>query len=303
MLAGDGLGDRPQVLGRVPPGGLDFAQTFGPLHPGQGVPCVYRGPRDFWRASWTPEGAGTLHLFVRGDRVGARAFGPGALWLLDRARGAASLLDRPERFAPRDPRFLRLRGGVRGLRLGRTASVLDTLLPTILGQRVKVVEARRSWIRLVRAFDARAPGPAPLWMPPEPRRVLRTPSWMFAAHGVDRTRAGTFVAVCRHAARLLSVDGRELVDLLRRIRGIGPWTLAHVRLSHLGDPDAVVVGDYNLPHAVGRFFTGAPRSSDEEMLRHLEPYAGQRARAVRWIKASGVKRVRFGPRTPLRLAP
>jgi 3-methyladenine DNA glycosylase/8-oxoguanine DNA glycosylase len=79
--------------------------------------------------------------------------------------------------------------------------------------------------------------------------------------------------------------------------------VGHVRLRYLGDPDALILGDYNLPHVVGRFFTGAARSTDAEMLEHLEPFRGQRARAVRWIKTSGIERARFGPRTPLRLTP
>lgn len=295
--------ERPRTLGAVPAEGLDFGLTFGSLHGGGSDPCVHLSSRDYWRASWTPNGPGTLHIFRRGRSIGARAFGPGAAWLLERAVGVSSLLDRPELFEPQDSRLRRLRSRVQGLRLGRSATVLDTLLPTILGQRVKVVEARRSWRRLIRAYGASAPGPAPLALPPEPQRVVDAPSWVFAEHGVDRSRSRTFVTACRHAGRLLQADPVELLRLLDCLPGIGPWTQSHVRQKHLGDADAVVVGDHNLPHAVGRFFSGRPRSSDEEMLNWLEPFRGQRARAVRWIGSSGVRRQRFGPKTPLRLTP
>ena len=50
-------------------------------------------------------------------------------------------------------------------------------------------------------------------------------------------------------------------------------------LLAFGDPDAVIVGDFWFPHLVANALTGQRRSSDEEMLEHLAPYVGQRARA------------------------
>ena len=51
-----------------------------------------------------------------------------------------------------------------------------------------------------------------------------------------------------------------------------------VALVALGDSDAVPVGDYHLPHAIGYALEGTPRSSDERMLELLDPYRGQRTR-------------------------
>ena len=41
---------------------------------------------------------------------------------------------------------------------------------------------------------------------------------------------------------------------------------------------------------------GRPEAGDEEMLELLEPYRGQRWRALRLIEASGVGAPRYGPR-------
>ncbi len=60
-------------------------------------------------------------------------------------------------------------------------------------------------------------------------------------------------------------------------------------------PDAVSVGDYHLPGIVGHALAGNRDADDTEMLRLLEPYAGQRHRAARLILLSG--------RTPPRRAP
>jgi 3-methyladenine DNA glycosylase/8-oxoguanine DNA glycosylase len=68
----------------------------------------------------------------------------------------------------------------------------------------------------------------------------------------------------------------------------------------IGDPDAVPVGDYHLPHTVGFALEGTPRSTDERMLELLEPYSGQRGRVIRLIMLAGITAPKFGPRKPLR---
>jgi len=68
----------------------------------------------------------------------------------------------------------------------------------------------------------------------------------------------------------------------------------------LGDPDAVQVGDYHIPHAVGYALEGTVRSTDERMLELLEPYRGHRARVIRLIVVAGIAAPRFGPKLPLR---
>ena len=81
---------------------------------------------------------------------------------------------------------------------------------------------------------------------------------------------------------------------------MGHWTAAEVALVALGDPDAVSVGDYHLPHVVSWALAGEARGSDERMLELLEPYRGHRGRVIRLLTLAGVTAPRFGPRMPLR---
>ena len=83
---------------------------------------------------------------------------------------------------------------------------------------------------------------------------------------------------------------------LRLLPGIGQWTVGSVMATAFGDPDAIAVGDYHLKNAVVHALTGRVRGSDEEMLELLEPYAGQRGRAVRLLLALGQRPPKFGPR-------
>jgi 3-methyladenine DNA glycosylase/8-oxoguanine DNA glycosylase len=82
--------------------------------------------------------------------------------------------------------------------------------------------------------------------------------------------------------------------------GIGPWTAAEVAVRALGDPDAVSVGDFNLPNLVAFALAGEVRGSDARMLELLEPYRGQRARVIRLLELSGLRAPRFGPRLSVR---
>jgi 3-methyladenine DNA glycosylase/8-oxoguanine DNA glycosylase len=95
----------------------------------------------------------------------------------------------------------------------------------------------------------------------------------------------------------------DLPSARRRLEafpGVGPWTAAKVAQVALGDPDAVQVGDYHLPHTIAYALEGRVRSTDERMLELLEPYRGHRARVIRLIGVAGIVAPRFGPRMPLR---
>ena len=55
---------------------------------------------------------------------------------------------------------------------------------------------------------------------------------------------------------------------MQLLPGIGVWTAAETMQRAFGDPDAVSVGDYNLPKAVGWALAG-PRVDDDGMLALL----------------------------------
>ena len=64
-------------------------------------------------------------------------------------------------------------------------------------------------------------------------------------------------------------------------------------LLTFGDADAVSVGDYNLPGAVGWALAGRV-VDDAGMLELLAPYAGHRYRAARLVELSGLRPPRRG---------
>jgi len=284
-------------------------QTTRPLDLFSTLAAIEFGPSltiqnaDVWRATRTPEGPATVHLQRVAETIEVEAWGPGATWAAAKAPSLCGEEDDATGFQPRHRVIADLHRRNPGLRLPRTTAVFEALVPAVLEQKVTTVEAKAGYRALVAALGEPAPGPVRLTLPPSSQVLARTPYWAFHRFGVERRRAVVIIEAARSANRLEEITNMDLPSAYRRLDafpGVGPWTAAKVALVALGDPDAVPVGDYHLPHTVGYALEGTPRSSDERMLELLDPYRGHRARVIRLLMVSGIGAPRFGPRRPLR---
>ncbi|MEX0742936.1 MAG: DNA-3-methyladenine glycosylase 2 family protein, partial [Actinomycetota bacterium] len=109
--------------------------------------------------------------------------------------------------------------------------------------------------------------------------------------------------VCARAAWLDAAIDLPVAEAEQRIgmlHGIGPWTVAEVARTALGDADAVSVGDFHMPNIVAWALAGEPRGTDERMLELLEPYRPHRGRVQRLLEVSGIRAPAFGPRMEVR---
>jgi len=280
---------------------IDIHITLAPLRRGPGDPTMRMG-REIWRATNTAGGPAAIRVVPLADGLEVAAWGPGADDALDRALAITGLEDDPTAFQPRDPLLTRLHALRRGLRLARSGAVMEMLVPAILEQKVTGTEAWRAWRALVLRYGESAPGPAGeagMRLAPLPAVLARLPYDAFHPLGVERRRADVIRRVCALAPALEAAGqgGSEaLTARLLAIPGIGPWTAAEVATRALGDPDAVSMGDFHLPNLVSWALAREPRGTDERMLELLEPYRGQRARAVRLLELSGTRARRYGPR-------
>ncbi|KJK43213.1 MULTISPECIES: DNA-3-methyladenine glycosylase family protein [unclassified Streptomyces] len=288
----------------TPDGPVDLGLTLGPLRRGPGDPTFRTTPDgSVWRATRTPEGPATLRVSRTGrtgTEIGAEAWGAGAAWLLDRLPALLGAGDDPAVFVPRHRLVHASHRSRPGLRLTRTGLVLESLIPTVLEQKVTADEAYRAWRRLVRQYGEPAPGPhgQDLYVMPDPRTWALIPSWDWHRAGVDAKRSDTIVRAVRVANRLEEAAAMDLPEAARRLEavpGIGPWTSAETLQRSNGHPDAVTTGDLHLPGIIGYALAGDRDADDAAMLELLAPYAGQRHRAARLILLAG--------RTPPRRAP
>lgn len=299
----------------TPPWPLDLRLVLGPLRRGPADPTFRALPDgSFWRATRTPDGPGTLRVTARDGRVEASAWGPGAPWLLDQLPALLGAGDDPDAFAPRHRLLALSRHRRPGLRLLRTGLVLESLIPSILEQKVTTDEAYRAWRLLLRAHGTPAPGPAgphftalQLYVMPDARTWSLIPSWEWHRAGVDAKRSATILRAVRVARRLEEAATMALPEAAARLElipGIGPWTSAETLQRSNGAADAVSVGDYHLPGIVGFALAGNRHADDAEMLNLLTPYEGQRHRATRLILLAGHTPPRRAPRmTPRDIAP
>ncbi len=283
---------------------VDLGLTLGILAYGAANPCVQGDPDgSWWRATRTPLGPATAHFVAANDGIRVEAWGVGAGWALDAAPELLGARDSMDRFDPAPGIVRELHRRMPGLRIPRSRAVFETLVQTILEQKVPGAEAFATYRNLVRAFGGAAPGPSGLRLPPAPDALARIAYPAFHPLGIERRRADTLRAAASSAVRLEETLDMPLPDAYRRMQafpGVGPWSAARVAMGALGDADAVPPGDYHLPHMVAWAFTGQPRGTDERMLELLEPYAGHRGRVLRLLLAAGVSAPRFGPRMPLR---
>lgn len=249
----------------------------------------------------TTDGPATVTIAVGSGKLEATAIGDGAMRAIDAVPRTVGLDDDPDDF-PEPAGILRdLHLSHSGLRLGSTGRVFDSLLPTVLGQRVTTNEAKRSYRGLVAALGDPAPGDTRLSLPPLPQSVATMSYEDLHPFGIERSRAEIVIEVARRAARLEEIVQMDHADAVRRlyaVRGIGEWTVNSVMGSAWGDKDAIPRGDYHMPNLVSWMLAGEPRGTDERMEELLEPFRPYRRRAVVLLKVSGVHAPRYGPRSP-----
>ena len=274
--------------------------TLGVFRYGPADPTTLLHATSFTRATFTPEGEGTVRIDWSGGVPEAAAWGPGAEWLLRQVPAMLGANDPGHHFDDAHPMVLAAQHRHGHLRLGASGTLYHELLPVVLGQRITAGEALNQWRGLVRELGTPAPGPHPgLLLPPSPAALLGKPAWWYHHLGIETRRAETLRTIARHPAKLFqsaALPPAEAAARLALVPGVGQWTIGCVLATALGDPDAVAVGDFHLKNVVVHALTGRPRGTDEEMLTLLEPYAGQRGRVIRWLLADGHSAPKFGPR-------
>lgn len=284
------------------PGPFDLGMTLRFVLPGPGAESLAaRSGNRYMYAVATGEGDASVILTVEGERLHATAIGPGAEPALADVERLVGFDDDFVEFSAAGGLLRDLDRRYRGLRLGSTGRVFESLLPIVLGQRVTTDEAAGSYRRLVRAYGRSAPGGHGLTVPPAAEVIANLQYEDLHRFGVERTRAQILIEAARRASRLEEISAMSRSDARQRlgaVRGVGPWTVALVMGVAWGDRDAVPRGDFHIPHMVSWLLAGEPRGTDDRMEELLEPFRPHRRRAVILLKLSGRHAPRYGPRSP-----
>ncbi len=143
-----------------------------------------------------------------------------------------------------------------GLRVCQTPDTFEGIVRTIVGQQVSVGAALTLLARVVAAVNLRSgDGSAEsaeerVRVRPFPRaeELVTYDSADWRAWGFTGSRAETLKTLCGVvAAGDIDLDGDtardDICQRLSQIKGVGPWTIAYVRLRVLADPDAFPTTD------------------------------------------------------------
>jgi AraC family transcriptional regulator, regulatory protein of adaptative response / DNA-3-methyladenine glycosylase II len=161
-----------------------------------------------------------------------------------------------------------------GLRIPGAFSPFEAAVRAVLGQQVSVEAATTLAGRVTQRFGAPATGYEPIGLThffPEPAALGRAPVQDVIDLGLTTRRAATLVAVGALFAEAPPVA--ELLDRLRALHGVGPWTCNYVALRGLHRADIFPAGDLGIRKALGRI-------SEREARQRAEPWAPYRSYAA-----------------------
>ncbi len=248
----------------------------------------------------TPQGSATLEAEQVGANVHARIWGEGGEWLEERLPALLGLRDKPHLFTPRAHVLRELQQRFPGVHLPRLPLITTRIMQVVLLQLVSWKDGLHAYTNLTKALGEPAPGPHPdLILPPTAQRIARTPVHELCAHGMLERQAKTLHALAHRHTRIerAASEGHiAFAKTLLTVPGVGPWTIEYSMGSALGVADAVLIGDYHLPHCIAWTFAGEPRADDTRMLELLEPYAGHRFRVIRLLWLGGKTAPRRAPK-------
>ncbi len=292
--------EAPDQLRRIP-----LAQPM-PLHAGVhymlGAMGDFPGARRVrdgaLRSVRTPEGPATYAVRVRGGELEIQAWGAGATHVVDHLPDCLGVDDEPPPLPEPIGALQRKHPGVRRL---RALDPFEFLMSQVIHQRVSGKEAGRSWSRLIARFGDPAPGPGGLKLPLSDAQWKSLGTLELAEAGIELGRARTLQELAKRMHRIrpwLGLPPREAAGRLRKLPGVGPWTVTMMQGWALGDTDAVILGDDGVPALVGWNLADERDATDTRMVELLEPYRPHRFRVIMLLEAAD----RWPPRRGHRIA-
>jgi AraC family transcriptional regulator of adaptative response / DNA-3-methyladenine glycosylase II len=171
-----------------------------------------------------------------------------------------------------------------GLRLPGHVDGNELIVRAVLGQQVSVAGARTIAGRLVTAHGRPLATPVGTLT-----RTFPTPAAIAALSPTDlpmpeaRARALLGITELLAAGDIVldpGADRDEVCARLLRLPGIGPWTVAYVRMRALGDPDAFLAGDLGVRRGLERL--GLP-GGERSALTLAEQWRPYRAYALQYL--------------------
>lgn len=162
------------------------------------------------------------------------------------------------------------------LKLRNTGTLFQALLHSIVYQQLSGKAARSIHNRVLDLFPNRYPSPA---------RLLAVPDSSLRAAGLSQAKLKAVTDLATqcinrtvpHSTRLKNMDDNEIIEHLRKVRGVGVWTAEMLLIFYLGRPDVLPLGDLGVLKGF-RIAYGLKANPDpKRMLQHGERWRPYRS--------------------------
>jgi 3-methyladenine DNA glycosylase/8-oxoguanine DNA glycosylase len=190
---------------------------------------------------------------------------------VDEARFVAALDDDTSDFHrrfSRDPVLGPAATALRGLRVPRRATVTHAVVKAVCGQLIQSGRAREIERAIVRASGEQVP---------TREAIARLSPAGLVGCGLTASRAATLTRIARtiDLESLRSSKPERALAVLRRERGIGPWSVGVIALQGLGRYDVGLVGDLGLVKLLASLRGRWPDAAETvELLAPYEDWQG-----------------------------
>jgi AraC family transcriptional regulator, regulatory protein of adaptative response / DNA-3-methyladenine glycosylase II len=169
--------------------------------------------------------------------------------------------------------------GEPGLRLPGCVDAFEMVVRAVLGQQVTVAGARTLARRFVDRFGEplATPWPEISRSFPSPAVIAQTPIEHIAELGIIRSRAGAILALAQAWAQIANQlhtqhEPEALIETLRALPGIGPWTAHYIAMRALGWPDAFPPKDVAVLNAMKPLFKLTTQREADALIDRWRPW-------------------------------
>jgi DNA-3-methyladenine glycosylase II len=210
---------------------------------------------------------------------------------VERMRFALAVDDDLSRFHERfrwDPLIGRALRADPGRRVLRRPEPFEALAWAVTEQLIEFARAVEIQRRMVRRLGRRCPSTG-LLAPPAAATLAGIAPALLQSFDLAAGRAIALVRCAREVeAGRVDLADAAAEERLRRVPGIGTWTLDMLALHGRGRLERLPAGDVGYLKLVGRLQTGNPRArvEEEEVRRYFEPYQPWSALAADYVIGS-----------------
>jgi 3-methyladenine DNA glycosylase/8-oxoguanine DNA glycosylase len=204
-----------------------------------------------------------------------------------------------------DPVLAALAGKHAGLRPWAAGSLFEGLVSSIVGQSISVAAAATTERRLCERFNnAVVVDGRQFWPPPLPEQLASSSAAFVRESGVTTKRAEALVAVgtlfaSEPGSSRIAADPSAVVERLKVISGIGPWTVQSALLWGVASPDAHPTRDVALLRAARLHYPDILNLKDLDWVaERWRPFRGWAARLL-WLDLLGFERASADTHPPV----